>query len=225
VSQPDVPRPVSIRDEDILRAAREIFLERGIRATSAEVAVRAGVSEGSIFKRFPSKEHLFHAALRVDLDATIAFVEAMQGRVGRGTVRANLVAMGQQLVAMFRLALPLMMMRWSNPDEHLAELKLDGSPPLRLLRGLQDYLAAEVAAGRVAPRDLESLARAFLGAIQNYLFFEVILRARSEAPTPVDAFLTRLVDGLWRGCAPRRARRTQVLGAARRPKTKRVTKR
>ncbi|MBM4377303.1 MAG: TetR/AcrR family transcriptional regulator [Deltaproteobacteria bacterium] len=211
---PPMPRPVSIRDEDILRSAREIFLERGIRATSVEVALHAGVSEGSIFKRFPSKEHLFRAALRVDMDATVEFVEAMQGRVGRGTVRANLRALGGQLLAMFRLALPVMMMRWSNPDEHLAEVKLDGSPPLRLLRGVQAYLAAEIEVGRVAPSDVESLARAFLGGIQNYLFFEVIHRARAEAPTPADSFLEKLVEGLWRGCAPRRRARSRK---ARRP--------
>jgi len=52
-------RPTVIRDETIIDAAREVFLERGFGATTAEVAVRAGVSEGSIFKRFNSKVDLF----------------------------------------------------------------------------------------------------------------------------------------------------------------------
>ena len=36
-------RPVSIKDETIIAAARQVFLERGIQATTAEVAQRAGV--------------------------------------------------------------------------------------------------------------------------------------------------------------------------------------
>lgn len=213
-----MPRPTSIRDEDILRAAREVFLERGIRATSAEVAARACVSEGSIFKRFPSKERLFHAALRVDMDAALGFTDAMKERVGKKTVRANLEALGGELLVMFRLVLPVMMMRWSNPDDHLEEMKLDGSPPMRLLRAVKGYLAAEAKLGRLESSDVEALARAYLGAIQNYAFFEILLRARHEAPTPAATFVARLVEGLWKGCAPRaevpkRAPRRLVRGA------------
>ena len=56
-------RPTSIKDETIVAAAREVFLERGIQATTAEVAERAGVSEGSVFKRFKTKSELFRAAM------------------------------------------------------------------------------------------------------------------------------------------------------------------
>ena len=48
-------RPTVIRDEQILDAARIVFLERGVLATTAEVAQRAQVSEGSLFKRFKTK--------------------------------------------------------------------------------------------------------------------------------------------------------------------------
>src|SRR5215470_10839817 len=56
-------RPARITDSQILVAARDVFLEKGISATTAEVARRAGIAEGSIFKRFPTKEHLFCAAM------------------------------------------------------------------------------------------------------------------------------------------------------------------
>ena len=59
-------RPTVIRNEAILQAARDVFLERGILATSAEVAQRAGVSEGSLFKRFKTKADLFRAAMGLD---------------------------------------------------------------------------------------------------------------------------------------------------------------
>ena len=59
-------RPRLISDEQLLAVAREVFLERGIQATTGEVAKRAGASEGTIFHRFGSKDALFRAAMRVD---------------------------------------------------------------------------------------------------------------------------------------------------------------
>src|SRR5262245_46157570 len=105
-------RPVSIKDETIITAAREVFLERGIQATTAEVAQRAGVSEGSVFKRFKSKSELFHAAMG-DRILEIEWVSSLPERVGRGEVRDNLAELGMQIIAFFRELMPIMMMSWS----------------------------------------------------------------------------------------------------------------
>jgi AcrR family transcriptional regulator len=45
----------------VLRAAHELFAERGADVTMEEVARRAGVGVGTIYRRFPSKEQLFAA--------------------------------------------------------------------------------------------------------------------------------------------------------------------
>lgn len=47
--------------ERVLRAAQELFAERGPDVTMCEVAARAGVGVGTIYRRFPSKEQLFAA--------------------------------------------------------------------------------------------------------------------------------------------------------------------
>jgi AcrR family transcriptional regulator len=47
--------------ERVLRAAHDLFAERGAEVTMEEVARRAGVGVGTIYRRFPSKEHLFAA--------------------------------------------------------------------------------------------------------------------------------------------------------------------
>lgn len=52
-------RSRSITDEQILEAARAVFLEDGFSASTLEIARRAGISEASIFKRFSTKENLF----------------------------------------------------------------------------------------------------------------------------------------------------------------------
>ena len=47
--------------ERVLQAANELFAERGGNVTMEEVARRAGVGVGTVYRRFPSKEHLFAA--------------------------------------------------------------------------------------------------------------------------------------------------------------------
>lgn len=47
--------------ERVLRAAQELFAERGPDVTMCEVAARAGVGVGTVYRRFPSKELLFAA--------------------------------------------------------------------------------------------------------------------------------------------------------------------
>lgn len=47
--------------ERVLQAAHALFAERGGAVTMEEVARRAGVGVGTVYRRFPSKEHLFAA--------------------------------------------------------------------------------------------------------------------------------------------------------------------
>jgi len=53
------------RPGELLDAALDLFVEKGFAATRAEeVAARAGVSKGTLFLYFPSKEDLFKAVVR-----------------------------------------------------------------------------------------------------------------------------------------------------------------
>lgn len=56
------------RPGELLDAALELFVEKGFAATRAEeVAARAGVSKGTLFLYFQSKEELFKAVVRANL--------------------------------------------------------------------------------------------------------------------------------------------------------------
>jgi AcrR family transcriptional regulator len=196
-------RPTVIRDETIIEAAREVFLARGIRATTAEVAERAGVSEGSIFKRFKSKVDLFHAAMAAQLEEP-DFLTTLSERVGQGDVRENLCAIGMQVVAFFRAVTPLMMMAWSNPGAESIPCMMSqpNPPPMRTLKKLSAFFEAEIRAGRVRRHDPEIIARMFLGSIHNFVFFEVLLKSQEELPLPAETFIRGLVQTLWVGVEP-----------------------
>ena len=52
------------RPGELLKAALDLFVEKGFAATRVEeVALRAGVSKGTLFLYFPSKEDLFKAVV------------------------------------------------------------------------------------------------------------------------------------------------------------------
>jgi AcrR family transcriptional regulator len=53
------------RPSELLDAALDLFVEKGFTATrSEEVAARAGVSKGTLYLYFPSKEDLLTAVIR-----------------------------------------------------------------------------------------------------------------------------------------------------------------
>ncbi|HEX5737246.1 MAG TPA: helix-turn-helix domain-containing protein, partial [Hydrogenophaga sp.] len=56
------------RPGELLDAALALFVEKGFAATRVEeVAARAGVSKGTLFIYFPSKEELFKAVVRENI--------------------------------------------------------------------------------------------------------------------------------------------------------------
>ena len=72
------------RPGELLDAALELFVEKGFAATRAEeVAKRAGVSKGTLFLYFGSKEELFKAVVRENISGRFSEwgmeLEAFQG--------------------------------------------------------------------------------------------------------------------------------------------------
>ena len=59
----------------ILRAAAEVFGERGLDATLDDVAHRAGVGGGTVYRRFPDKESLVGELFQHRIDAMVAIAE------------------------------------------------------------------------------------------------------------------------------------------------------
>lgn len=203
-------RPSTITDERILQPARELFLEKGIRATTAEVARRAGIAEGSIFKRFKTKGELFRAAMQPTIEEP-KWVETLAASIGKGDVRATLYKAGVEGMDFFRVVMPLMMMSWSNRDgddgEPAHPHSAPNPPPLRHLERVTSFFDGEMKRGRLRRHDPEILARVFAGALNSYVFFEMVAEAQHELPLPQDTYLRGVIQLLWTGAAPKRPQR------------------
>lgn len=60
------------RPQELLDAALALFVEKGFAATrSEEIAARAGVAKGTLYRYYPSKDELFKAMVRDNLSVHI----------------------------------------------------------------------------------------------------------------------------------------------------------
>ncbi|MBT9491517.1 MAG: TetR/AcrR family transcriptional regulator [Paucibacter sp.] len=74
------------RPQELLAAALTLFVEKGFAATRAEeVAALAGVSKGTLYLYYPSKDELFKAVVRENLSSRIAEAAALAAQ-HRGSV-------------------------------------------------------------------------------------------------------------------------------------------
>src|SRR5260370_20937275 len=92
-AKPRWQRRKDARPEEIVAAALDVFVERGFaRARLEEVARRAGVTKGTIYLYFKSKEALVKAVVRGTIVPVIAQGEALAETVprsGRPLVRPS----------------------------------------------------------------------------------------------------------------------------------------
>jgi AcrR family transcriptional regulator len=58
--------------EAVLEAAKAVFAESGVDAPMREIAARAGVGVGTIYRNYPQRSDLIIAVFRRELDATAA---------------------------------------------------------------------------------------------------------------------------------------------------------
>lgn len=199
-------RPKTIRDEDILAVAHDLFLERGMSVPTAEIAQRAGVSEGSIFRRFRTKDALFFAAMSTKMpDSAVARLEEMPGN---GEVRENLRRLVLDRVKLFRVLVPRVI-ALSGSGKLPSGASSDGarcpagphSRHRQEVEAVSRYLAREVALRRLRCHDTEMLTRVLMAATWNYVLFEA-QGAPVYRSVDADTFAARLVDTLWAGIAP-----------------------
>jgi AcrR family transcriptional regulator len=76
-SPPSALRADAARNRElIVAAAADVFAERGLDASTAEIAHRAGVGEATLFRRFPHKDDLIDAIVETRGEEVAALADA-----------------------------------------------------------------------------------------------------------------------------------------------------
>ncbi len=207
-SEQKSPPPAASQDtkaEQIIAAAREVFLELGYAATSMDlVAQRARVSKTTLYTRFPSKEELYTAVISAECERRgIRFTPEMFDGF---PLRDILVQVGRRFVDLL----------WSE-----AAIRVHQSvagEAMRMPVAAQLYYQAGPGQGiahfaalftRLADRGVISTddpvfaARQFLAALQGGPYCALVL-GLTPAPTEEErhAFVDKAVDLFVRGILP-----------------------
>ncbi len=197
-------RPKTISREQILDAARELFLEQGFKVSTATIAKAAGISEGTIFKRFSTKDILFSEAMCPrQLEPDLMPVP------GVGEVPQALTQLAERLIALYRELIPRLLRLWahSTPGEQTPMQRMQcaegTSPPMRLIAMLTEYLDAEVVLGRLQTQDTGLLARTLMATAHNYVLLEMVVGPQVQDRTDAE-HAADTIHLLWRGLEPRR---------------------
>jgi AcrR family transcriptional regulator len=193
-------RPVSIQSETILDAARKIFLAQGFKASTALIAREAGISEGSLFKHFKTKDDLFLAAMDTELSGS-SWQDLLKRSVGRGEIGATLETAGLEILKHLQIILPRIMMVSSSGilltgPHHCRGARV--SPAIQKLRALAAYFRAEIARGRLTMAQPEVHAQIFIGSLMHYVLQEHIFNFR---PAPPKAYVRTVVTLMVGGTA------------------------
>ena len=170
---------------------------KGFGASIQEVASKAGISEGSIFKRFPTKEALFIAAMGMSKVSTvISFIETLPGQ---GDLRENLKETGLKMIDFIRELLPKMMMVRSKGLPLPPMLTESGkAPPIRVVESLTTLFEKEIELGRMHCAHPQTAAMMFMGALMQYVFLTQASTPLPDAETYVDS----VVEILWKSIQP-----------------------
>src|SRR5512138_22392 len=95
-----------VADDQLLRHAREVFLKNGAFGSTKEIARRAGVSEATLFQRYPTKAALFLAAM-VPPEVDVAGI--VRAPTKRADPEGALTEIGRRMLVYFRSLIPTVM--------------------------------------------------------------------------------------------------------------------
>ena len=164
------PAPRARRDGEatrqrLLRAALDLFTTHGFRATTTpEIAQRAGVAEGTIYRHFSGKEHLLNETYRGSQRWALGLLKEIEDSDKALKAPERLTRFGRRLFeAAERDPAALRMLFHPREDRHL------DAPSRETAREFREALQLVVASGKsdglVSPGPAELMAQLWLSIV------------------------------------------------------------
>jgi AcrR family transcriptional regulator len=186
--------PVRERREQIVAAAMKCFADRGFAGTTTRGLARAaGVSEGLIFRHFPTKRSLYKAIIARRISESPAGMIPEEA-ARRGDDRGVLTSIASTLVARVGKDPSFMRLLFYSALEGAPLSRMFYKERVRKVRAfLSSYLERRMKEGGLRVVDPVAASGAFMGMIANYLQQKHLFRV-PVSPLPVDELVTTWVD-------------------------------
>ena len=194
------------RPDEILAAALTSFAARGFAATRLEdVAARAGISKGTLYLYFKSKEELFEAVVRTRLLPNLARIEALaasfEGPSAALLERLLLTIAG--VVDSEVGAIPKLVIAEAGNFPDLARFYLD-EVVRRGLRLIGVILRRGIERGEFRPVDVDHAVFCVIAPLLIAALWKNSLEPHDHAPLDAAALVRAHLDLLLRGLEPGR---------------------
>ena len=190
-------RARTVEDEDILKAARLAFLDRGQLATTREIAEAAGISQAVLYQRYGSKDDLFFEAMAPpppDLDDLLGDPP----RAPEDT-EAYLADVAQRLYRYFETVAPLFVQLATHTAFHADHLAHAHRPVMGsgLAEALGTRLGELAEKGFIRKGDGSAMAGLLISVVHGEALSAALLK------TPPDEKRRReTIRLIWRGLKP-----------------------
>jgi len=191
-SSPPWSGSADLTRQRLIRSALELFTTRGYHdTTTAQIAKKAGIAEGTIYRHFASKQHLVNELYRAAQRWAARIVQETARDPEAGTARAQLTAVAHGLV--------------EGATQETAVVKLGLLEPLSVLddesrkterdfrAALERIIAEGKAQGTVRAGAVDVWAGVWLSVISHAL--RKIVAAEWK---PGDTSVRLVIDAAWR---------------------------
>lgn len=192
------------RPGEIVQAALDLFVEKGFAAARMdEIAKRAGVTKGTVYLYFPSKDDLFravvHDLLGPNLDAGERLVAEHTGTSAE--LMRDLMVKWWELVGQSRLAcLSKLLTSESSNFPNLVQYYMD-EVVVRARRIFEAAIARGIDSGEFRPLPLTDTARLAIAPLVHASMYTRSFLPYDPAGWDMEAYLNLHVDLFLRGIA------------------------
>jgi AcrR family transcriptional regulator len=204
-STPKWRRRKDARPTEIVSAALACFAERGFAATRLDdVAARAGVTRGTLYLYFESKEELFKAVVRQSIGPVLTHVGALIAGSTAPTpalLRQVILAIPQAVLDTPVSALPKLVLSEASNFPEIARFYL--SEVVRPAKSLiAELVRRGIARGEFRAVDADSTVLCVIAPILFSALWRHSFEPHDEAPLDVTALIGTHVDLLLHGLTP-----------------------
>lgn len=203
ISRRGRPRDTA-KDEAILLAAGDLFLEHGYEAASVDAVAReAGVSKATIYARYADKEALFRAVLTHECERAV-MPSSFVPDPGQ-SVRDVLIMLAERFLALVTgdkaMGMHRVLVSEGVRAPRVSELFFETAVET-LKDRMATWLRGQNAAGRLAVRDPDGAAWRFLGAVKGEAHMRASLGLPPVPPDRLRLHIEACADEFLRAHAP-----------------------